>query len=139
MTDPVQDEWNRLVKQSRKNPGQPPPSGKPASRLPGGRARKWGLPILLLLSVGALALYFQGTLDPYPAKPTPEELRAGQKASLLLVSKAIHDYGIFHGKYPRSVQEVMPVPINVDYRQTADGFELKMIDSDGTPLVVQGK
>jgi hypothetical protein len=136
MNDPLKDEWNRLVQQSRKAPAQPPTEPPPE---PPGSPRKWGLPVLFALSLAALGLYFQGTLDPAPAKPSLADIRAGHEASLILVSKAIHDYALFHGRYPRNISDVIPITVNIDYRLTQDGFELRMVDDDGTPLVVRGK
>ncbi|MEW9572249.1 hypothetical protein ABQJ54_10830 [Rhodanobacter sp. Si-c] len=137
MTDSIQSEWDKLVKQSRKAPGQPPV--EPIPKPPGKRRGKWGLPVLFIFSLAALVLHFQGTLDPWPAKPTQDEIENGQKASLLVVSKAIHDYAAFHGKYPQRIAEVLPLTLNVDYRLTPDGFELKTLSADGVPIVLRGK
>jgi hypothetical protein len=137
MNDSIQNEWNQLVKQSRKNPAKPPtePPPEPARKWYG----KWVVPSLFALSLVALGLFMRGTLNPWPSKPSQDQLVTGQHASLLLVSKAIHDYATFHGKYPQSISEVLPLTINVDYRLTSDGFELKTIDADGTPIVIRGK
>lgn len=139
MTDPLQDEWNHLVRENRKAPSPPPPPAGPAPEPSDKRRIKWGLPTLLFLSVVALALHLQGALFAPPAQPTPEEIKAGHKASLALAAKAIHDYATFHGNYPHTVSEVMPLTLDIDYRTTPDGFELRMTDLDGTPIVIRGK
>lgn len=137
MTDPIQDEWNRMVRDSRKAPAPPPAEPPPPPSHE--QRRKWVLPTLFVLCLAALVLHLHGTLAPWPARPSPEEIDAGQKASLQLVSKAIHDYAAFHGKYPQTIAEVLPLTVHIDYRLTADGFELKMVGPDGTPMVVRGK
>ncbi|WP_243048604.1 hypothetical protein [Dyella sp. RRB7] len=136
MNDSIQDEWEKLVRQSRKDPAKPPVEREPP---PPRRRIKWGLPALLVLSLIALVLRFQGTLNPWPAGPSPDEIKAGQHASLMLAAKAIHDYAVFHGKYPQTVAQVLPLTVNIEYRQTSDGFELKMIGADGEPIIIRGK
>jgi hypothetical protein len=137
MTDPIQNEWNRLVHESRKAPAKPHLS--PDAPPPEKRSLGWKLPTLLVLSIAALVLHARGTLAPWPAEPSPAQITAGHQASLLLAAKAIHDYAAFHGKYPQSLADVLPLAINIDYRMTDDGFELKMLGPDGTPIVMRGK
>lgn len=138
MSDPLEGEWKRLVKQSQEAAAAPPPPPPPPPPRPGRRGR-WGLPALFILSLVLLALWFQGALNPWPEKPTPEELEAGQRASLMMALRAIHDYAAFHGRYPRSIDEVLPLAIKIHYERTADGFELRVDGPNGEPIIVRGK
>ena len=136
MSDRLQNEWNRLVRESRKDPARPPEEPPPQSE---GARRNWALPALFVLSLAALVLHFTGVLLPWPAKPTPEELEAGQQDSLEIVAQAIHDYAAFHGQYPERIDQVMSLPLEVEYRHTADGFELSLPGKGGKPIVLKGK
>jgi len=133
MSDPLMDEWNKLAKKAREHPAPPPPTGvlQPQPRR---RRGAWALPALFFLSLAAVGLYLQGMLNPWPAPASPDEIATGKKASLLLTEKAIRDEKIFSGKYPQELKQVMPLAVEIDYRQVAGGFELLMKGRNDKPL-----
>lgn len=138
MSDPLDQEWQRLVKRSQADAAAPPPPPPPLP--PDLRPRRrWRLPLAFLLSLGALVLWWKGPLNPWPQAPTPQEIEAGQMASVMLALRAIHDYAAFHGRYPATIEEVMPLAFEIRYTLTADGFELRVESATGgEPIVVRG-
>lgn len=140
MSDAVQSEWDKLVKESRAAPGAPPPPpGPPLIRIER-KKPSWILPLLFVLSLLGLAGYMQGALNPWPAKATPEELAAGRKARQMVVLKALHDYAAFHGRYPNNIEEAVGgVVIDIHYERTESGFRLSMPGEDGRDVVIDGK
>ena len=141
MSDPSgQDDWAHLVKEAHKEKKEqhelPPPLP------PGMRREKRSvvLPVLLAVSVLAVVLHLQGSLNPWPPGPTVAEAAAGQLVAMNLAAKAIHDYAAYHGgKYPAKLQDVMPLTVSIRYVPTADGFELHSTGADGKPIVVKSK
>ena len=139
MTDALHSEWEKLVKESRAAPGSSPPPPGPPLITPPRRKARWSIPLLFLISVGAMVLYVQGALNPWPVKATPEEIAAGRKAAMMMALKAIHDYAAFHGHYPQSIDQVLPLSIDIHYERTATGFRLRMPGPDGQQIVIDGK
>ena len=140
MNDKIQSEWDKLVKESRAAPGTPPPPAD-APFIHAERKKKlsWILPALFLASLIALAGYLQGSLSPWPAAPTDEELAAGRRARQMQVLKSLHDYAAFHGKYPTRIEEVVGgVVVDIHYERTPTGFRLSMPGQDGKDVVIEG-
>ncbi len=139
MSDPIKNEWQKLVQDSRKDAAAPPPPPPPPPP-PLNRRTRWVIPALFVLSLGALALWLEGSVNPWPADPTATELEAGRAATLVVAARAIQDYARFHGRYPAQIEDVLPLSLDIQYRIVQDGFELMLDAGDGSePLVLRGR
>lgn len=137
--DAIQEEWKRLVKRSHKGNAAPHPPSPPT--LPYGNKRKRTLSILVLLIVSVVLCqaYFWGPLNPWPDEPTSDEMEAGWQTSMLLAAEAIRDYAAFHGQYPEKLEDAIQLSVTIEYVLTTDGFELRLVNTDGNNIVVRAK
>ncbi|HTY48394.1 MAG TPA: hypothetical protein VMB48_01740 [Steroidobacteraceae bacterium] len=134
---PGQDDWSRLVKDARadrKKEAQNVPRAQRSKR-----RRGILLPAVLGVSLITLTLHLLGPLHPWPPGPSPTEELAGQMAAVNLAARAIHDYAIYHGHYPEKLADVLPQAMTIEYHATATGFELRAVDEDGKPIVVNSR
>lgn len=130
-----QGEWGRLIKDARAEKKNQPLPRVPRKR----RERSITLPAILIVSATALALHLLGPLHPWPPGPTSTEALAGQMAAVNLAARAVHDYAVFHGRYPNKLEDILPQAVTIEYHATANGFELRAVGNDGNPIVVKSR
>lgn len=123
-------DWDALVARAEV---EQPESTAPA------RSRRLGLrgiaaALLLTLLAGAGVGAWQLTQAP---GPSAAERDRGRRALLALIDSSLADHLRVHGSYPDSLQEVLPIQLEVDYRRTADGYVATVHLSDGRPMTVR--
>lgn len=85
-----------------------------------------------LLLVASVWFAWQGlgtSADPGPADRDQE-----RRALLALIDSSLAEHLRTRGEYPETLEEVLPLQVDVAYRRTADGYELSVRLSDGTLL-----
>ncbi|THF60524.1 hypothetical protein [Pseudothauera rhizosphaerae] len=125
-TKPTED-WNDLTVEARdETPGlELPPARKPPQRLL--------LPVLLVLSLAALAGGWLSPFNPWPSGPSEADLAQGREAILRLADNAVRDYARRNGRYPARLDDaiVLPAGLQVEYVAHPSDFELRIADDDG--------
>lgn len=126
-------DWNRAIRDAQRETQAQAASPVPAAARRSAAA--WLLPVLaaaLVLATASLAWWLRLDVE---GPPTPAELDAGRRALLKLVDQALEDHLRLHGDYPETLEQAMPLPVDVRYRRGGAGYELSVRLSDGRLVV----
>jgi len=124
-------DWTRLAEETqRETPG-------PVASRPDPPKRRLAYPVTCALSVIVFAMYWWGPFSLWPKGPSNTELNGGARLALEIAGQALRDYARAHGRYPQELEEVLPYVVPIEYRLTAEGFELRATDPSGEPIVLR--
>lgn len=123
-------DWDTLVARAEgEQPVEAPPARARRS-WPRGLAR--ALLVLVVVGIGLGV----GKVTEAPA-PDDADLDRGRRALLALIDSSLADHLRLHGSYPESLQEVLPLRVQVNYQRTEDGYVATVRLSDGSPVTVR--